>query len=213
MIPRPQIEDPQWPAWRKAEEGHARRHVDEQTDQEVALLTLGAASTSIPPGVSNRGAMMSSGTGSRHRAVPSVKPKSGHAARRLLRAGPWRSCSRQRRCASEARRSSGQLGRAAASTGRSPPRRRRGSCGLMSYADVVADRGAAPGSGSIVRSAFADRRRQDIGDRRFEPQRGLADPTPASGGMSATASAKSRRWTSTCGLWRRMLTSRSNPPL
>ena len=40
---RLQIENPQGPARRKTEEGHARRHVDEQTDQEVALADLGCA--------------------------------------------------------------------------------------------------------------------------------------------------------------------------
>lgn len=39
---------------------------------------------------------------------------------------------------------------------------------LVRHADVVSDRGARPmEAGPIVRTAFADRRRQDISDRRF----------------------------------------------
>ncbi len=46
---RLQIEDPQGPARRKAEERHARRHVDKQTDQEVALADLGRAAEHQQP--------------------------------------------------------------------------------------------------------------------------------------------------------------------
>ena len=152
------------------------------------LPTFGAPpSTSMPPGVSTRGAMMSSGIGlASSSSAPSVKAgmtDTGGTSPLRSRAGPLRStCRRQSRSASELqplqRPARAQHGGVVLADGL--PALVAAHAAVMHHADVVADRGArALEAGPVIFAAFAHRRRQDIGDRRLCRSRDPARmPTP-----------------------------------
>ncbi len=216
---RLQIEHAQRPGRCEAEERHACGHVDEPRDQEVALTDLGRAAEHQQPArrqdagrddvIGHRAAIIEQrakaegrqragggvGAAARmsrravalHAGSTAARPRPA-ADQAAIRGAAWQRCSR-----------------------RSPPSLRRGQCDRRALGGCNGRWRRSPPETATSHPPrlrgpewSARHRRPAL---RWTDCGALVMPTPGSGGMSATLSAKSTRSTST-GLWSRICTSR-----